>query len=82
MYSFGDRYAVLGLFQHCADHLPDALLGVELAAALIFRACEPSEEVIMLSEHVLGLGHRFVENDVALDVHSFAEADFVEAGWA
>ena len=68
-------------FQHGDEHLHDALRGVELAAALAFRAGEFAEKVFIdAPEHVLGLRRRFVEADVADDVHEAAEPDFVEAG--
>src|SRR5206468_3854252 len=61
--------------------LDDALRGVELAAALAFRAGELAEKVFIdATEHVLGLRRRFVEADVADDVHESAEPNFVEAG--
>jgi hypothetical protein len=54
------------------------MLGVELAAALALRAGEFAEKVFIYApEHVLGLGHRFVEADVADDVHESAEPDMV-----
>ncbi|MDB6063988.1 MAG: hypothetical protein JWR26_196 [Pedosphaera sp.] len=68
-------------FQHGDEHLHDALRGVELAAALAFRAGELAEKVFIdATEHVLGLRRRFVEPDVADDVHESAEPDFVQAG--
>ena len=46
-----------------------------------FRAGEFAEKVFIdAPEHVPGLRRRFVEADVADDVHEAAEPDFVEAG--
>ena len=77
----GIEHAAFVGFKHGDEHLHDALRGVELAAALAFRAGELAEKVFIdAPEHVLGLRRRFVEADVADDVHESAEPDFVEAG--
>jgi len=67
--------------RHGDEQLHDALRSVELAAALAFGAGESFQKVFhRRARERLGVRFRFVEADVADDVHESAELDFVEAG--
>ena len=69
-------------FQHLHQQLHDTPGGVELAAALAFRAGELRQEVFVNApQHVSGAGIRVAYLDVADQIDQFTQAALVER-WA